>query len=811
MLNLSTRVRATLTYAEALFWLLVAPKTSVRTALSVASAAAVFHSAAAPVPVMGNFSLRVQSSRPSSVETVQNALALNIERSVSLAFAPRLCSNIFLLQIASRHPCLPPQWSKMLNSCICSVVPRLTPMIRDAKSLIVHSLWNGFQTLAGTSGADSFCESVRVFDSVLRRCAAGSLPSDTTFSWVSSVTEEFAAFVLSCGGWCVGVRMATEPSLRALESTFEFLIQLPLAGLLRNPAFLLHFLYLISHIFLLQTNYLEQVPLDVTSLLLWNVSLRLLRRFLPNPVTSPLTVNNNELWQQNIEPLIECMIMLDYGAVDWGQDLQDACLRTVLALDVTRWNLVDTLHMQALLAFWCISGEEAKARAAPSSLKRTIAHHTDDSTRVKKSKLCAAASLSPPADGSRAAPLPMHDSTADWRAGRYRELRQRLDDDGFLFVRGVIEEPVVLGAREKLVNQRAAKGLTLPGSDPMEALAAHPIVVGYTVDALTGHVYMHRERITSTGTAAWAEVGNSPQMRQVYAGDGLRRFYQLLFQDDADYVARPEWSAAGIAPYTMLLESTWLRAKGGGESTIPHADWMHFADNTTALGDYMTPSAHRSDGAVEQQDRETCNICGMDDDSTDTLICDVCSRGFHGGCLQPPLSAAILAKAIHAESQEWHCHDCCELPVPYWTAWIPLGRIAEGDGRLMLLPRSHRGYGGYRSSQKERELPAQFNAAAHKAAQWCAPTAGMEAGDLILFNLKTIHAATANGRSKLRLSMDTRVTTGKGRRFREDHGLSGAPAAAAAYQRPVQIAPRAVTGGSAATANTAHDSAGSSF
>ena len=634
------------------------------------------------------------------------------------------------------------------------------------------------------------------------------------FAWVESVTNHLCNFVLHSGGWSAHVRAEIEALLLELVPALNYLSSSIPHGFIKHTTFSLHMLYLLTHIFFVQTNYLERVPTDLSTLLLFDLSVSVLHRILPAPCVALIT----QVWRLNMEALLECMILLEYAAIPpdahQGQDYTSSCLACLRECSSAslKWNLRITIHVQTILALWSIAAVDVERRLSAMSSVVEATSMSDVETasvhslvsigkrkqpdgpiscRGNKKPTLRALEPAPPAAaapaGSRAAPLPMHDSTADWRAGRYRELRQRLDDDGFLFVRGVIEEPVVLGAREKLVHQLAAKGLTLPGSDPMEALPAHAAVDGYTVDAETGYVYSTRQHENEpSGAKSWCSVGLSRAVREVYAGAGLRRFYQLLFQDDADYVARPEWGAAGISPYTLLTHCTWLRAKGPGQSTIPHADLKHFADNSTVLGDFMLSSADGSDASALNQ-LMVCNGCNQDD-AHNTLICDICQRGYHPACLVPPMLPASVRKTDNCA--EWQCHDCCELPVPYWTAWIPLGRIAEGDGRLMLLPRSHRGYGGYRSSQKDRELPAQFNAAAHKAAQWCAPTAGMEAGDLILFNLKTIHAATANGRSKLRLSMDTRVTTGKGRRFREDHGLSDAPAAAALpTQKPVAAPP----------------------
>ncbi len=62
-------------------------------------------------------------------------------------------------------------------------------------------------------------------------------------------------------------------------------------------------------------------------------------------------------------------------------------------------------------------------------------------------------------------------------------------------------------------------------------------------------------------------------------------------------------------------------------------------------------------------------------------------------------------------------------------------------------------------------MPGGFKRAATVGAKktdrhhhWCAPSS-MRRGDILLFNVKTIHAATVQKNDRTRLSLDTRITS----------------------------------------------------
>lgn len=422
----------------------------------------------------------------------------------------------------------------------------------------------------------------------------------------------------------------------------------------------------------------------------------------------------------------------------------------------------------------------------------------------------------------------MTDSTPLFAARDFPALRGRLEEQGFLFVRGVIPPAVVAAARRKMLLHLRDKGAMRDGTHwedafveyqkawdakqkhlgststskkqklpPFTAHAAPSImegmmqctlsssssgageaggkmIPGWTVDAESGGLVGGREADDSV--AGWREVGTSRELTDVYNGAALHSFYQQLFEQDRSYSSRAHLKAAGVPSFTTLPSCTWLRAKGAGEVTAEHADYYYFRKNTDIFSRYYTPAQHCTlqqeeakrarDAALAQQSKEqrqTCQVCHDPRDAASTLLCDLCDCGYHMACLTPALTTML------PEEEEFHCPSCCNNPLDYWTCWVALGDIRGRDGRLALVAGSHR-LGGYESSARAELLPAEYTSAFEAASVWQTP-ADIRMGDIILFNVKTVHAATRNGGDRFRLSLDTRVTACKGPAFLVRHGL----------------------------------------
>jgi ectoine hydroxylase-related dioxygenase (phytanoyl-CoA dioxygenase family) len=98
-----------------------------------------------------------------------------------------------------------------------------------------------------------------------------------------------------------------------------------------------------------------------------------------------------------------------------------------------------------------------------------------------------------------------------------------------------------------------------------------------------------------------------------------------------------------------------------------------------------------------------------------------------------------------------------------FTCWLPLGHYTTAHGTLAVAEGSHRlsGYkrGVYGSSECKDELPPDFarwidGDAASGGGVW--RTADFAPGDVVVFDIRLVHASTANTRPHFRLSMDTR-------------------------------------------------------
>ena len=317
---------------------------------------------------------------------------------------------------------------------------------------------------------------------------------------------------------------------------------------------------------------------------------------------------------------------------------------------------------------------------------------------------------------------PLTDSTDLYRRGDFLGLRERLDRDGFLFVRGVISADIVGAARDALTSFLFAKGVVASAnSAAMKVDTNGKTAPGWTVDAGTGGFVGGRE--DDSAIDAWRELTTSETVARVYSAAELKTFYRSLF------------AAENV---TTFPECTWLRVRGAGDVTAEHTDYYYFKKATSIIADH---TRRRNDDAA------TCTTCRTHIDAvTDAVaVCALCAQRLHRACITP---------RMRSQSGEFHCAECANSAFPYYTTWIPLHDVTINDGRLALIAGSHR-LRGYDDSRNEL-LPSEYDAAAAKSAIW--QSADMSAGDVIVFNIKTVHAAAKNTSARYRLSLDTRMT-----------------------------------------------------
>lgn len=124
-------------------------------------------------------------------------------------------------------------------------------------------------------------------------------------------------------------------------------------------------------------------------------------------------------------------------------------------------------------------------------------------------------------------------------------LRQRMADDGYLYLPGYLDRDLVFEARQEIVSQLAEGNALEPGTPPMDAIA--------NVDG------------TFPGLRANEARTNEPLQRLLYDGRMIA-FYEGFLGGEVRH-----------------FDYTWLRAVKPGRGTAPHGDSVFMNRGTTNL------------------------------------------------------------------------------------------------------------------------------------------------------------------------------------------------------------------------------------
>ena len=130
---------------------------------------------------------------------------------------------------------------------------------------------------------------------------------------------------------------------------------------------------------------------------------------------------------------------------------------------------------------------------------------------------------------------------SSYLVGDAEALRIRMEEDGYLYLRGFFKREDVMAARAVMVERLAAEGLLQAGTDPMDAIIK------------TGAESSFRSDLTKA---------NLPLERLIY-GDALMEFYRDFFGEAV-----------------LHYDFTWLRAMGPGKGTRPHCDMVYMGRGT---------------------------------------------------------------------------------------------------------------------------------------------------------------------------------------------------------------------------------------
>lgn len=149
------------------------------------------------------------------------------------------------------------------------------------------------------------------------------------------------------------------------------------------------------------------------------------------------------------------------------------------------------------------------------------------------------------------------------------ELRRRVAEDGYLYLRGYLDRAEVLAARASLTTRLAEAGVLDPAHDPIEGVCR------------PGSGYVFKPEITD----------NNPAVQNLLYSGRLVEFYERFFGEPISH-----------------YDFTWLRAIGPGKGTNPHCDlpymgrgthrhmtcWLPYGDISFTLGGLMVlEGSHR--------------------------------------------------------------------------------------------------------------------------------------------------------------------------------------------------------------------------
>lgn len=291
---------------------------------------------------------------------------------------------------------------------------------------------------------------------------------------------------------------------------------------------------------------------------------------------------------------------------------------------------------------------------------------------------------------------PMTDSSLTWHRRDFPTLTSRLHADGYLLIRQVIPCSTARHARRMILEHIALQDAIVgPIMDAGIAVDAEGrCVQGWTVDAESGGVIGDRD----DDSEPWATIGNSRALQDVYNGPALHQLYQGLFGDS--FATQPG--------------STWMRVRGHGDITVEHADYYYFKAETDLF---------------HKQYRHMT--------SYSTQCCSLCDRPYDGSAPQ-------------VNKGEWHCASCADGPLDVYTCWVALGNISFANGTLWIRPGTHKLTGFAHQTADQPDVPSPNPPSIWESTEF-------QPGDIVLFHIKTIHAASKNTTKTFRLSLDTRV------------------------------------------------------
>jgi hypothetical protein len=375
----------------------------------------------------------------------------------------------------------------------------------------------------------------------------------------------------------------------------------------------------------------------------------------------------------------------------------------------------------------------------------------------------------------------MVDSTNEYASKQYATLQQQLHDNGYLLIRNFlpIDKSILSSffqSLDAIIVRDQKFGKSFVSHYRREKSITMNVSNGDVIDMYSGYnsklVY---EKICST---------HAIQSVIAYCEMYLKQLFQHMHSGNSSNACHNDNSMNENKIFTIYNDQTWLRFKGIGDITVPHADYYHGRIKTTMYMKKVTSNTGINSNAANNLndnpndkhenkncDSTICNGCNrMDHESK--LFCNMCELHWHLTCFN-----AYKYKSI-PEDKVWYCHKCSTADIPHYTIWLPLMPMMYEHGMLQLLSQSHSRYKQWLnptanglSSGDVPNLPGDYqndtcsasyiidNTSNRDSDKWVSYLQSpLNPGDVIVFNCKTIHAASKNNSKDYRFSMDVRCS-----------------------------------------------------
>lgn len=385
----------------------------------------------------------------------------------------------------------------------------------------------------------------------------------------------------------------------------------------------------------------------------------------------------------------------------------------------------------------------------------------------------------------------MRDSTQLFLEERWSELASRLDADGFVLIRGAIPREACRRARERVFSY--LDEIEVIDSSVDDKLKG---VIGKTDDNTYEESFAVKAHCGAEASErdfdpdVWKTLGNCEELTSVYKSEHLYSLLRSILgapntnAADADSKSSSSSSSSSAADGNSaeedkgitlcpLTHQTWVRLMTNRGATIEHADYYYFKKDTQIFDrDSGFSGVNVQDGELDEKSQRTmlkprfvsedCAVCGASagaraaavkksgGSNSDLNKCTLCGVRSHTKCMPERLQKALSLKHFAAEGG-WHCEKCAQSNFGVYTTWLCVSdALTPSNSSLAMCPETHR-LKGFNEPKYNTQVPKDFKA----SLKWQIPSK-LNMGDLILFNIKTIHAASVNVSKFFRFSIDTR-------------------------------------------------------